>query len=371
MEWFSNLRKNSSSNPTLSCNCKWNECDYEKEFIPSQELIFWNKYNYFVSTKRVPDLLFNRHIFYVKDQSNNCLFNLQFGLDPIKGFEFVCLLNCTKTNNTLQMNLEQSQCFFQYCKVLLHTNIYNPFATVKFTSNDREIEIKLKCDVFNGNRSYEMKTEKGKIIIDDISMKKIIKMEPVIERIIAQLVNSVNSHKVAFQRFIGLFITWSNFENLYSEENQNQFFTYLSKRSCECGVNNNFAMEIALNFDGCMMRYLPWYTTALLMNENVRKYTFVKYDGKLNVDILTKSGLILCKMFDMSPNYHYLRCVFCSKQMRDGEITKNPIIIHFKNASGKCPLLVNAESTENIPTNGCNTDLKEWISQCLNDNKEK
>lgn len=356
VEWFTNIIKSSSSNS--NCVCKWNECTYAKELDSTQAGIFWNKYNYFVAAKKSPNI-FKRRVFYVKGDREKCLFTLNLGMDPTDNFEFVCTLNCFATNKTLTMSPDQIKCFFKYFKILVKTNINNPFVCGKFSSEDQKIEFKAKCELFNGNRTiYEIKTEFGVIELDATSLACFIKMEPVINGMINQIIRSIDSHKILFQRFIGLFITWSNFENLYSEENHQHFLTYLSTRVCDCGVNNDFALELALNFSGCMIKYITWYMTALLMNESVRKYTFVQHDKKYNVDTLAKTGLIL---FNVTPNIQCLRCVFCNKQMKEDEATHNPVPTHFKRSFGKCPLLTKAESTENIPTDGCNADLQKWI----------
>lgn len=358
MEWFTNVIKSSSSSSSSNCDCKWNECTYLKELIPSQAAIFWNKYNYFLSDKKKLEI-FKPRVFYVKGDREKCLFTLSFGVDPTNSFDFVCALNCTTTNKTLFMNPEQIKSFFKYFKILIKTNINNPFVSGKFSSEDQKIEFKAKCELFNGNRTtYEMKTEFGAIEFDAISLAHIIKMEPVINGMINHIIKSVDSHKISFQRFIGLFITWSNFENLYSEQNQQNFLAYLSNRACDCGVSNDFGLELALNFSGCMITYLTWYMSALLMNENVRKYTFIKCTKKYNVGTLTKTGLIL---FNVSPNIQCLKCVFCNKQMREDETIHDPVVVHFKKSRGKCPLLTNAETTENIPIDGSNADLKKWI----------
>lgn len=362
VEWLTNIIKGSSSSSNSNCICKWNECVYDKEFIPSQAAIFWNKYNYFIAVNKSPEI-FKRRVLYVKGDHDKCLLTLSLGMDPSNSFEFVCTLNCNATHKTLLMNPEQIQCFFKYFKILIKTNINNPFVTEKFSSEGQKIEFKAKCELFNGNRTtYEIKTEFGSIEIDTASLNYIIKMEPVINGMINHIMDSINSYKISFQRFIGLFITWSNFENLYSEVNQQNFLTYLSNRACDCGVSNDFALELSLNFSGRMIRYLTWYMTALMMNENVRKYTFTKCAKKYNVDILAKTGLIL---FEVMPNIEYLKCVFCKKQMREDDTMIDPVATHFKRSHGKCPLLTKTESTENIPTDGCNADLKRWIlKQC-------
>lgn len=286
---------------------------------------------------------------------------LYVGLNPEENFQVYARLEKQSIDDCFMLTAAELKILL---KLLFEqrNNVWNETPLNYSTIGDRFVIRE------NESKNVElMSCENGRcILFDKSSIKKLIRLDSFIKRIIFLLEKDTSHYEKLFLNLLYKFclgktlteaceLSWTDAKYCYLDA--------IANLKCNC-VSENFTIEIATKCGYWFAVAVQWFLKTLMLAESERLATFKlrwpHFWQYVNTEEMAKCGLYYTGVGDN------VRCAFCSVLIHKWNRGDKPVKDHFK-YSPKCPFLYNYKNTSNVSNVGDIGELDKLIALLPNE----
>lgn len=352
------------------CQCEWNQkVQNHSVSIEQISFNFWSQYEKFCiqnGVQQEQEELLDSFIFY--NMKSICLGNkfnptymLHMGLDPKRKFEFFCRIESKRSMKSIVLNVKQLTKTLNDLKEITDCNISYPSASLANVSLS-SVRVLSRME-----QMFDIRTNTNSMLIDEKSALQLVRLEPFINKILEYSMNIQKECKVALIDILHVFAnTKKNSFELCSVRNLREFLVKSLNLNCACLPHRNFIAEMGIQWMDWICECVPIFLNISMLDESTRLNTFQQKSFKRlhsEINYCTFSAAKYGLYFN-NDSTDSLRCAFCFKRIIILSFQQNILRTHFQQSSD-CKLLLDPVTTQNIPIEGSNVDLKSYFAEML------
>lgn len=343
----------------VDCRCKWKDfrenCDWLKAINVKN---FWKLC---AEQIKEPQALFCHRNIYLGQAGNSSII-LHMGLNPSKRFDFTVRIECQKTQTQFSLDAESFKTMLQYLEELSRIDIPHP-STI-FSRKD--INSKFSCITYY-DQIYDLTDMTKSMKLDENTLDQLLKFKPFILSFIDRCEKRKNEWARCFILTICVYCrNYKTVSEMLSVKNQNDFLRELAQSPCNCAPRDHFLFDLAANLDEWMHKCLPIFIYECLMNNELMRYlSFNLSENQSQIDF---SAYAMSGLFQVGKYNTTMQCAFCCEYVfgEENQSTKDILKNHYA-ISPHCQFLNDPTSTDNVPINKTNEELKIHFNNYLKD----